>query len=70
MNSHYHVEIVVKEALDERWAAWFEGLALENLPGGATRVSGEVSDQAALHGCLERIRDLKLTLISVTVEEP
>lgn len=70
MHTNRRIEIILKETLDERWAAWFEGLALDTLPGGTTRISGEVSDQAELHGCLERIRDLNLTLISVIVEEP
>ena len=33
-----------------------------------TTITGIVTDQAALHGLLERIRDLNLTLISVTCE--
>ncbi len=69
MHTKRQIEIILKETLDERWKAWFESLALDSLPNGATRISGEVSDQAELHGCLERIRDLNLTLISVIVEE-
>lgn len=33
-----------------------------------TTVSGVVTDQAALHGLLERIRDLNLTLLSVVCD--
>ena len=33
-----------------------------------TTITGIVTDQAALHGLLERIRDLNLTLISVTCD--
>jgi hypothetical protein len=33
-----------------------------------TTITGIVTDQAALHGLLERIRDLNLTLISVTYD--
>lgn len=58
-------EIVVGGQLDRYWAGWFEGLAIEPLPGGQTRISGELPDQSALRGVLERIFDLNLPLISV-----
>ncbi len=35
-----------------------------------TTITGIVADQAALHGLLEHIRDLNLTLISVTCDGP
>ncbi len=33
-----------------------------------TTITGTVSDQSALHGLLEHIRDLNLTLLSVTCD--
>ena len=33
-----------------------------------TTITGVVTDQSALHGLLERIRDLNLTLLSVTCD--
>jgi hypothetical protein len=59
------VVITVKGHLREDWAEWFEGLAIENTASGESRLSGIVADQAALHGVLERIRDLNLALMSV-----
>ena len=61
-----HYEIKVKGYLDPRWSDWFEGVTLTHLEGDETLLSGLLPDQAALHGLLERIRDLNLTLISVT----
>ena len=43
---------------------WFEGLDLSQTPTGETVLSGEF-DQAALHGLLNRIRDLGLVLLSI-----
>ncbi len=51
--------------LDPAWSAWFDGLAVNPLAGGDTELRGPVVDQAALHGILQKIRDLNLTLLSV-----
>ncbi len=63
-------EIVVQGCLDEHWSAWFGGMALRHGIGAdgspVTTLTGPVADQAALHGLLGRIRDLNLTLLSVT----
>ncbi len=60
--------IRVKGTLDERWKSQFEGLALRHESSEITVLSGPLRDQPALHGILERIRDLNLTLVSVTEE--
>jgi hypothetical protein len=57
--------IVVKGHLESRWSQWFEGMEIQNLPGGEAVLAGIVSDQAMLHGLLIKIRDLGLPLISV-----
>ena len=57
--------IRIKGHLDERWNRQFEGLQVDLLPEGETLISGVVIDQSALHGILNRIRDLGLELISV-----
>lgn len=67
-------EIVVKGHLDEERSYWFEGLTMT--PGLSedgtpiTTFTGQIADQAALHGVLAKIRDMNLPLISVTQVEP
>ena len=63
-------EIRLKGHLDTRWAAWFDGLTLTTCSDGTTTIHGPVVDQSALHGLLQRVRDLGLPLISVTRVEP
>lgn len=58
-------EIIVHGHLDSRRAGCFDGLELQLLPDGRTRVAGPVRDAAELHAILSRIRDLGLPLISV-----
>jgi hypothetical protein len=65
-----YYEIRVGGHLDERWSEWFAGLKLTSLEGDGTLLSGLLPDQAAIYGVLERMRDLNLTLISVTSASP
>jgi hypothetical protein len=58
-------EIRIRGHLDDRRAAWFEGMAITREAGGDTLLTGPVVDQSALHGLLRKVRDLGLPLISV-----
>lgn len=61
--------IRVRGGVDETWSDWFGGLDVSPQENGETLLTGPVPDQAALHGLLERIRDLNLVLLSVTRPE-
>ena len=59
-------EIRVKGHLGSRWSNWFDGLTVTNEADGTTVISGSVIDQAALHGLLQKLRDVGIPLISLT----
>ena len=61
-------EIRVRGHFDGDWSAWFDGLTITSLPGGETRLAGDLADEAALHGVLARVRDLGLPLLAVRRE--
>ena len=54
--------------LDESWTDWFHGMKFSYEPDNTTIISGEITDQSALHGILKKIRDLDLTLLAVSIE--
>ncbi len=51
--------------LDTCWTDWLGGLSLFAQPDGTTLLVGELPDQAALHGVLNKLYNLNLTLLSV-----
>jgi hypothetical protein len=57
-------QICLEGKLDDRWLRWFEGLEINANADDHTIIRGEF-DQSALHGLLNRIQDLGVTLISV-----
>ena len=58
-------EIRFEGHLSAYHAQMFEGLEMVQGPDGETVLTGPVSDQAALHGILNGIRDLGVPLLSV-----
>jgi hypothetical protein len=63
-------EIRIKELLDPEWAEWFAGMEIRQDKDEQTIIAGRVTDQAALHGLLARVRSLNLTLLSVKSGAP
>ena len=63
-------EIRLHGRLDPRWAAWFDGMTLTPADDETTALRGPVADQAALHGVLQKVRDLGMPLLSVTPLDP
>ena len=59
-------EIRVAGHLAPRWSAWFDGLTVATGDDGTTVIRGPVVDQAALHGLLQKLRDVGIPLISLT----
>ncbi len=58
-------EIRLQGHLSHQWTDWFNEMQIELEPTGDTRLTGTVTDQAALHGLLKKVRDLGMPLLSV-----
>jgi hypothetical protein len=63
-------QIRVREHLSPRRECWFGHMTIEQEATGETLITGPIVDEAALHGTLTKIRDLGLTLLSITRIEP
>jgi hypothetical protein len=59
----YHIR--VQGRLDESWSDWLGELTITPQPDGTTLLCGSIVDQAALHGILDRLYGLNLTILSV-----
>lgn len=62
-------DIRIKGHLDHSWTDWFEGLRIAHQANGESLLAASIADQAALHGLLNRLRDLGVELISVNLAE-
>ena len=61
-------QLRLKEQLGQHWSSWFGGLTITTEANGGTVLTGEVVDQAALHCLLSKVRDLQLTLLTISLE--
>jgi len=62
------IKIKIQGHLDKRWKNSFEGMKISH-EGDDTVVTGDLKDEAHLHGILNIIRDLNLKLLSVNPAE-
>ncbi len=58
-------EVELKGHLDAKRMRWFGEMEIRLLPDGRTILRGAVTDQAALYGLLNKVRDLGLPLLAV-----
>ena len=63
-------QIRLEGQLSFEWKDWFGDMSLALEENGDTLLTGPVTDQAALHGLLKKVRDLGIPLISVNRVRP
>lgn len=61
-------KIKIEGHLDKKWMDWLEGMVI-SYEDTHTILSGNIKDEAHLHGILNQIRDLNLKLISINPDE-
>lgn len=66
MNLPMIYQIRVKDHIDDEWAEWFAPLLIANQPNGEATFTGSVRDQAELHGLIDKVFNLNLTLLAVS----
>ena len=66
MATYMTYQLRVLGHLDAEWEDWYGGVTIANEPNGQATLTVSVRDQAALHGLLNRVFGLNLTLISVS----
>ena len=56
--------ICIEGHLDKKWSDWLQGMSVRHEADGTTTLEGPLSDQAALHGVLNQMRDPGVPIIS------
>jgi hypothetical protein len=59
-------EIHIKGQLNESWSDWLEGMEVKLLANGEMILLGQIRDQAAMMGILNKLYRLNLTLLSLS----
>jgi hypothetical protein len=58
-------QIRIQGQIDQSWSDWLGGLAITLETEGETLLTGPIVDQAALHGILDKLYALNLSILSV-----
>ncbi len=58
-------QIRVQGRLDASWSDWLGGLTITPQPDEETLLAGPIVDQAALHGILDKLYAMNLTILAV-----
>ena len=61
----YRYAIRVQGHLDAQWSEWLDGMTITHEEGGESCLEGVIVDQPALHGLLNKLRDMCLTVLMV-----
>ena len=64
----HSIEIRVKGQIDRDWSDWIGGLVISYTDEGNTVLTGQVRDQAALYGLLEKLSNVGMQLLSFTTQ--
>lgn len=68
MTERYRIELLSN--IDSDWSEWLGNFELTHTEAGHTILTGDVADQAALHGLLAKIRDLGIPILLVARQSP
>ena len=63
------IEIRIRGHLSVAWSEWLDRLSVVNEENGEAVITGQLPDQTALLGLLNRIHSLNLTVLSCTQRE-
>jgi hypothetical protein len=58
--------IKVEGYVDVAWSQWFSGWKISHPEMDTTILESDYADQPALHGVIQKIRDLNLEIVSIS----
>jgi hypothetical protein len=58
-------QIHIQGQISESWSDWLGGLTITPQPEGETLLAGPIVDQAALHGIMDKLYAMNLSILSV-----